>query len=60
MAVAIIFFTFSPAKVPSATPLSQALQLDLRGVNVRNQNALSRAIPVTFILPKIDAVVCEI
>ena len=60
VAVAIIFFTFFPAKVPSATPQPQALQLDLRGVNARNQNTLSRAIHVTFSLPKIDVVVCEI
>ena len=59
MAVAIIFFTFSPAEVPSATPQPQALQLDLRRVNKRNQNVLSRATHVIFSLPKIGGVVCE-
>ena len=53
VAVAIIFFTFSPAEVPSATPQPQALQLNLRRVNERNQNVLSRAIHVIFSLPKI-------
>ena len=60
VAVAIIFFTFSPAEVPSATPQPQALQLDLRRVNERNQKVLSRAIHVIFSLPKIGGVVCEI
>ena len=61
MAVAIIFFTFSAAEVPSATPQPQALQLDLRRVNERNQKVLwSRAIHVIFSLPKIGGVVCEI
>ena len=33
VAVAGIFFTFSPAEVPSATPQPQALQLNIRRVN---------------------------
>ena len=44
VAVGIIFFTFSPAEVPSATLEPQALYLDLRRVNERNQKVLSRAI----------------
>ena len=60
MAVAIIFFTFPPDEVPSATSQPQALQLDLRCVNERNQKVLSRAIHVIFSLPKVGGVVCEI
>ena len=60
VAVAIILFTFPPGEVPSATPQPQALQLDLRRVNERNQKVLSRAIHVIFSLPKIGGVVCEI
>ena len=60
MAVAIIFFTFSPDEVPSATPQPQALQLDLRRVNERNQKVLFRAIHVIISsLPTIGGVVCE-
>ena len=58
--VAIIFFTFPPAELPSATPQPQVLQLHLRPVNESNQKVLSRAIHVIFSLPKIDGVVCEI
>ena len=54
-----IFHVF-PAEVPSATPQAQALQLDLRRVNERNQKVLSRAIHVIFSLPKIGGGVCEI
>ena len=60
VAVAIIFFTFPPDEVPSATSQPQALQLDLRCVNERNQKVLSRAIHVIFSLPKVGGVVCEI
>ena len=60
VAVAIIFLTFSPAEVPSATPQPQALQLDVRNMNERNQKALSGAIHATLSLAKIGAVVCEI
>ena len=60
VAVAIVFFTFSPAEVPSATPQPQALQLDVRRVNERYQKVLSRAIHEIFSLPKIGGVVCEI
>ena len=60
VAVAIVFFTFSPAEVPSATPQPQALQLDVRRVNERYQKVLSRAIHVIFSLPKIGGVVREI
>ena len=56
VAVAIIFFTFPPAEVPSATPQPQALQLDLRRMNERNRQALSRAIHAVFSLPQIGAV----
>ena len=59
VAVGIIFFTFSPAEVPSATLEPQALYLDLRRVNERNQKVLSIAIHV-FSLPKIGGVLCEI
>ena len=60
VAVAIIFFKFSPAEVPSATPQPQALQLDLRRVNERNQKVLSSAIHVVLSsLTKIGGVVCE-
>ena len=60
VAVAIIFFKFSPAEVPSATPQPQALQLDLRRVDEVNQKVLSRAIHVVISsLPKIGGVVCE-
>ena len=45
--------------MPSATP-PQALQLDLRRVNDRNQKVLSTAIHVIFSLPNIGGVVCEI
>ena len=61
VAVSIIFFTFPPAEVPSATQQPQAPQLDLRRVNERNQKVLSRAVHiVVFGLPKIDGVVREI
>ena len=52
VAVAIIFFTFPPPKVPSSTPHTQALQLDIRRVNERNQEVMSRAIRVIFSLPR--------
>ena len=48
--IAVIFFTFSPGEVPSATPEARALQLDLRRVNERNQTVLSRAIHRIFLL----------
>ena len=60
VAVAIIFFTFSPAEVSSATLQPQALQLDLRRVNKRIEKVLSRAIHGIFSLPKMGGVVCEI
>ena len=60
VAVAIILFTFSPAEMPSATPQPQALQLDLRRVNERNEKVLSIAIHIIFSLPKIGGVVREI
>ena len=60
MAVAIIFFTFSPTEVPSATPQPQALQLDIPPVIDCSQKILSRVIHVMFSLPKIGGVVCEI
>ena len=60
VAVAIIFFTISPVGVPSETPQPQALQLDPRRVNKRNQKVLSRAIHVEISsLSKIGGVVCE-